>query len=289
MRPTSPLIERVLGDEIYYRNGPPIWKDVPEAGDAREARDACIRRLRRFSSDFAGAAQLADTLDQCASRRRCMSGACPECLRAFQRWFVSQVVEHATAADPGELHSISVIFSEHSAAEDQLASLDTTNMKRSVSEAIKNLDDLEWIAGGIDLSLNDDAQKGHGVYWQPQLYAIVYGNVATLSEVLRNKYVRSETVSRPVQIKDCDGFELAVSYAFKTYFNRRIAYQREVGPPEKRRTCWHTRKVSLRPPEHVQAMLWMHQIGLGGRLYLRGVRMTRVRAAVELVQIKKLE
>jgi hypothetical protein len=36
-------------------------------------------------------------------------------------------------------------------------------------------------------------------------------------------------------------------------------------------------------------MIWMHQIGLGGRLFLSGVRMTRVGDSVGLIKIKKLE
>ena len=40
-----------------------------------------------------------------------------------------------------------------------------------------------------------------------------------------------------------------------------------------------------------RAMLWMHKIGFSGRLFLRGVRMTRTGNGVGLVQIKmkKLE
>ena len=36
-------------------------------------------------------------------------------------------------------------------------------------------------------------------------------------------------------------------------------------------------------------MLWMHKVGLGGRLFLHRVRMTRTGDSVGLVQIKKLE
>lgn len=283
------LIARIFGDETHYRNGPPTWKDAPTAGDAGEARNASIKRLRRFASEFDGAGDLADTLEKCASGHRCMSGACPECIRAFRRWFIPQIVDDlATLPDPDELHSISIIFPKHRTPADQLASLDTTNMRRSVSEAIKNLDGLEWMAGGIDLSLNDDTMKGLGVAWQPQLYAIAYANGATLSDKLRDKYRPTDLVRRPVQIKACDGSELAVSYSYKTDFIRRVAYLK-TDPSNNRRPHWDTRKVSLSPRNHVQAMLWMHKVGFDGRLYLRGVRMTRVGNGVGLIQIRKRE
>ena len=254
-----------------------------------EARGSYVKRLRRFARQFPEAKKLANVLARCKRRRRCMSGACPECGRAFQRWFVSQVGELAGNANPNHLNSISIVFLNHRTAEDQLTGLDTGGMKRSMSETIKNADDLAWIAGGIDLSLNDDVQKKQGIAWQPQLYAIAEADVSGLSKVLRERFSPTQSARRPVQIKACDGSETAVSYAFKTDFVRRIAYRTEVGPPENRRKCWRTRKVSLRAGEHVQAMLWMHKIGLAGRLFLRGVRMTRTGSDVGLVQMKKLE
>ena len=163
-------------------------------------------------------------------------------------------------------------------------------MKRSMSETIKNADDLAWIAGGIDLSLNDDRQKKQGIAWQPQFYGLAdVTNVEVLSNLLRSTYSPTKTAPRPVQIKQCDGSTKVILYAFKTDFVRRIAFRTEIGPPDRRRKCWQTRKVSLRASEHVRAMLWMHRVGLAGRLFLRGVRMTRTGKSVGLVQMKKLE
>jgi len=185
---------------------------------------------------------------------------------------------------------ISLAFPNHRTPEDQLTVLDTASIKRSLSETTKKATGLAWMVGGIDLSLNDDTQKNRGIGWQPQFFGFAnVSDVTMLSKLLRHTYRPSKTAPRPVQIKECDGSALAFSYAFKPEFVRRIAYRTEVGPPDKRRRCWHTRKVSLRPPEHVQAMLWMHQIGLAGRLFLKGIRMTRVGDSVGLIKIKKLE
>ena len=46
---------------------------------------------------------------------------------------------------------------------------------------------------------------------------------------------------------------------------------------------------SLRPVDHVQALLWLDSIGFAHRLYLRGVRMTQSNKGVALARIKKLE
>jgi hypothetical protein len=285
-----PLIARALADEDYYGDGPPTWPGAPTSNDAKKARRSYVKRLRRFARQFPEAKKLAKILARCKRRRRCMSGACPECGRAFQRWFVSQVVVLTGNADPEDLNSTSIIFPHHRTAEDQLTGLDTTGMKRSISETIKDADGLKWMAGGVDLSLNDDSKKKQGIAWQPQFYGLAdVTNVEALSNQLRGTYSPTKTAPKPVQIKECDGSTKVISYAFKTDFVRRIAFRAEVGPPDNRRKCWHTRKVSLRAGEHVQAMLWMHRVGLAGRLFLRGVRMTRTGNSVGLVQIKKLE
>jgi len=285
----SPLIAKILANEDYYGDGPPTWLNARSSKHAKEARKSSIKRLRHFASQFPETKALAKTLARCKPRRRCMSGSCPECRRAFQRWFVAQVVDLAGNADPDDLNSASIIFEKHRTAGDQLNTLAITGMKRSISEIIKNTDDLGWMAGGIDLSLNDDTQKNQGIFWQPQLYAICCADVSNLSKVLRERFKSTEATHRPVQIKSCDGTKAAVSYAFKTEFVRRIAYWGKSASSQNPRESWHTRKVSLRAVEHVQAMLWMHKIGLAGRLFLRGVRMTRNGDGVGLAKIKKLE
>ena len=137
------------------------------------------------------------------------------------------------------LNSISAVFPKHRAAENQLKTIKPTGMKRSLSETIKNMDHLGWLIGAIDISLNDDRQKNLGIAWQPQFYGFAnMTNVEPLSNVLRKAYSPTDTVSKAVQIKECDGSPSALSYAFKTRFVRRIAYLTEAGPPDKRRKCW---------------------------------------------------
>jgi hypothetical protein len=106
------LTARVLSDEAHFGDGPPTWRNAPTSGEAGKARERAIKRLRRFADDFAWTEQLADILVDCKPDYRCMSGACPECGRAFQRWFVSQV---EVLADSGseDPHSASIIFSKH--------------------------------------------------------------------------------------------------------------------------------------------------------------------------------
>lgn len=86
-----PLIARVLADEFWFGNKPPGWPGAPTAADAKKARKRYIKRLRRFTPDFPEAKKLAKIVARCKKSRRCMGGACPECGRAFQRFFVCEV------------------------------------------------------------------------------------------------------------------------------------------------------------------------------------------------------
>ena len=211
-----------------------------------------------------------------------MSGACPECGRAFQRWFVGQVTKLAEA-NSTPLSAVSIAIAENRTPEDRLHTLHTTAMKRALSYVLNKAPGISWVAGGIDLSLNDDTQKGSDIGWLPQFYGFVAtSDIKTLSDLLRKRYPKTKQAPRPVQVKACDGSTEALSYGFKSEFVRRVAYRDQQGR-------WNTRKISLPPKHHVQAMLWMHKIGLSGRLFLKNVRMTRIGHHVELLKIRKLE
>jgi hypothetical protein len=238
-----PLIARILSQEGFFPDSPPTWSGAPTAREAKEARERSVKRLRRFSTQNPGAHQLAEILSACGHQCRCTSGACPECGRAFQRWFVSQVQNLVGKSSPGDLKCVSVVFEDRRVAADNLMDLHAINLKRSFSAVAAKIDRLNWIVGGIDLSLNDDRQKRQGIAWQPQTYALVKGNLNTLATDLREKFGSTALVSRPVQIKRCDGSAEVISYAFKTEFVQRIAYKAELS----HRQCWSTRKVSLPP------------------------------------------
>ena len=288
--PTSGLVARILTHEHWFGDGPPRWADAPAPRQTRRDRLFRIKRLRRFAQTQPGAEKLADILARCKRRRRCTSGACPECGRAFQRWFVSQVMNLASYENSRQLIAVSIAFPHHRSVGDKLDTLNTTKMKRDLTETIKNYDDVRWVAGAIDLSLNDDTQRNVPICWQGQLYGFTeVSNRKQLSKLLRDTFKKTRKAKRPIQTGECDGSPLAISYGYKNDFVRRIGYRGQAGPPGNRRTCWKTRKVSLRPMEHVRAMLWLHRVGLAGRLFLRGVRMTRTGDSVGLVKIKKRE
>ena len=105
--------------------------------------------------------------------------------------------------EPGEqrrslkLIAVSIAFPHHRTAEDKLDTLNTTKMKRSLTETIKDADGLSWMVGGTDLSLNDDTQKKLDIAWQPQFYGFAdVTSVEILSKVLRDTFTANQNSSK---------------------------------------------------------------------------------------------
>jgi hypothetical protein len=287
----KPLVAEVLGDERWYGNGEPRWEKARGSDQAGHRRRCCVKRLRRVGKGQAAAEDLADLLDGCAPGNRCMSGACPECSRAIQRWFVANIRRLIHASDRErrrKLVALSIVFRTGAAKPGKLDTLDLANIRRSFTVVVNAIGGIHWFGAGFDISLNDYTARWAGTGWQLQLYGTAnIKDRATLSKRLRTQYLPGVLISRPVQTKRSDGSASAVSYGFKTDFVRRVTYWGTVGPEGERRKCWQTRKVSLKPNEHLELLLWLHKIGLAGRLYFRGVRMRRTQNGVMLVEIRK--
>jgi hypothetical protein len=99
---THPDVRQILqGTEAarWYGDGPPQWrqgrKKAPcqTAADAADAQRKAIRHLDWHGAHLEQARTVRSVLASCKAGNRCMSGACPVCMRAFQRWFVAAVDE----------------------------------------------------------------------------------------------------------------------------------------------------------------------------------------------------
>jgi hypothetical protein len=288
--PSPPLIAEILTDEVWYRDDRP-WDGAPPSEQAVRKRLANVKRLRRYAGKLWAAKATADRLAACEPRNRCMSGACPECTRAFQRWFVDSTERLTQARNSHhELVTASIVFPNGWVPWHLTNTISVQNLKRAVTRSIEGSPVVDWMVGGIDISLNDDRQKSLGMGWQLQVYALaMVKDRNAFASLLRDQFRRTAQISRPVQIKAYDGSSEANSYAFKTEFVRRIAYRGRTTTKGKNRECWMTRKVSLPPVDHADLLVRLDSIGLAQRLYLRGVRMTMTNNGVALAKVKKTE
>jgi len=261
----------ILRNEDLFGNAAPKWKQAPTADDAHFKRVRLIKRLHRFSHDFKGSAELAARLQTCVPRCRCRSGACPECGRAFQRWLVAQMrrfIRVGNRPKPGELVAVSITSPVWRSEPGHLDTFDLSKMRKEAIEAIEQTEEVQSAILGLDMSMNDDTEKGFGLTWQGQLYGFArVSDRRAFSKSLRRSFPRDERVTRPVLVKPCDGTTRAFSYAIKPEFVRRITFwgdgKTQTGEPRK---CWRTRKVSLKAREEVELRLFLDQIGLSKRL-----------------------
>ena len=87
LRQSLELPEKYYGDDIFVR-----WEGCDEhplakAEEAVEWRLHLIELLLSSASHQSIKRALAARLADCRIGRRCLSEACPECIRAHQRWF----------------------------------------------------------------------------------------------------------------------------------------------------------------------------------------------------------
>lgn len=79
----------------WYGDGDPQWtqgkrgRPCQTAEQALAERRKAIKLLKRHGGTDPRANRVRVRLESCTSKRRCLSGACPECQRAYQRWFVT--------------------------------------------------------------------------------------------------------------------------------------------------------------------------------------------------------
>ena len=138
------LLEKVLrgaDGERWFGDGPPLWtqgrKDRPAKTlrQARLQRRQLVKALRRHGRGDEAALRLADKIAACRPRRRCLSGACPECTRATQRLFVATSDRLITLSEISMI-AVSVVFRGAGIAEGKLAQTGRP-IQRSLTKAAR--------------------------------------------------------------------------------------------------------------------------------------------------------
>src|SRR4051794_14459973 len=119
--PASLQIKVILlghGARRWYGDGPPRWvqgaKQQPcqTAEEAVDARRKAIKHLKKHGTGNPAAKRVRHALKSCEPHQRCLSGACPECMRAFQRWFVhaaDEFIRSHPASETGGFKAVSLV------------------------------------------------------------------------------------------------------------------------------------------------------------------------------------
>jgi hypothetical protein len=138
----KPWVIAAINDESRY---PPdrLWKKEPTAEFAYHERLKRIKFLRKYSKTDPKAAVLAHRLETCELDQRCLSGACPECGRLFQRWFVRRskkfIAKHISRPKQ-ELVAVSIVPWTPIVRPGQLLTVDVVNLQRRLKYTLKKAD-----------------------------------------------------------------------------------------------------------------------------------------------------
>jgi hypothetical protein len=119
MRNRTSLILKARRRGSCYRDGKPFWtqgkrgRPCRTAEDAEKERLSVVKLLRRYGRGSSKARKLARRIKECAKGNRCLSGACPVCLRAYQRLFVSAARKALTGGKRYRIVSIVPVDAIH--------------------------------------------------------------------------------------------------------------------------------------------------------------------------------
>jgi hypothetical protein len=130
------------------------------------------------------------------------------------------------------------------------------------------------IIGAIDWSFNEVEGKNRK-RWSRHLHGVTpEGGTSTDLKALKKQFPKSRDVRKPVHVVPWDGDPQALRYLVKQPTKRRISFtgtrfDKKTG---KHRTCRDTDKQPLRSRDRLQLLLHLDDIGIAGRLFLKGVQ-----------------
>jgi hypothetical protein len=204
-----------------------MWEKEPSAETISDNQLKRIRFLRKHGKTNPTLILIADCLKQCEKGNRCCSGACPQCSRLFQRFYVRQSrnpIQDIIAREGKELIAICIIPSSPLVRPGQLKHFSIANFTRRIKAALDTANVKSGI-GGIDFSFNEDRDQ----QWQPFICPHVYLITSTddrekLRRTLKKIFRKTIIVHRPIKLPLFQNNAYRRSYSLKIIFKRRISY-----------------------------------------------------------------
>jgi hypothetical protein len=273
-----------------FGDGPPWWtiskgkpwqRPSPTAGEAKTQRDATVSKLRWHANRVASLAgnptattiaalALADKLEACdPPRYPCLSGACPLCVRAQQRWFVTETLHvlQPRVRRGYQAQVLSLVPELGRIPVGSLGTFDIDKFLNSVREELKACG-IKHYKLGLDASLNHRAGVASPQIWQLHIWGFFHEPKTLWREQLKTRLNPNVGATRPVKVEKPDSMEAAAAYGLKSIFPRRTSYVKANLEREDRGECWNTRDRILRGEAWVELMLFLDRIGLQRRILL---------------------
>jgi hypothetical protein len=267
------LAAAITDEEVYSSD--PLWRNAPSAEEMYEERLRRTKFLRKHGRIFPDAAAVADRLETCEPGQRCLSGACPECGRLFQRWFVrrsKKFIAKYIIRDERELIAISIVPRDAVRRAGQLHTGDIINLQRRLKYALDKTH-ISIALGAIDFSFDEDREGKYPAFWCPHFYLITSTSKKNKLRVrLQKIYSKTKAILKPVFISAFRNISERRSYALKMKFNRRIGYNEVDQKDGIIQQCRNASCDELRAAERLELFVYLDQIGLADRVIFRGAK-----------------
>ena len=161
-------------DEENSRPPKLMWRGEPTAEEMIEARLRLVGFFQKYGKRDPLANIVAKRLKSCGQGQRCLCGACPECGRLLQRWFVRKSkgfisIYLATRGD--ELIAINIVPPEPIVGPGKLDTFSIVDLHRRIKYALEKAG-IGLAIGGVDFSFNEDRKGKYDPFWCPHLYII---------------------------------------------------------------------------------------------------------------------
>ena len=219
----------------------------PTTLDRIENNQKTVEQLRSQDSDDAPA--LAETINNCRARSRCMNGACQICGAAVQRLFVKSALSLWPRGT--KLVHITIIPRLMRRSVGSLGTIDLSEVKGHLSDLLRAAEHshLRGIAF-IDLCHAID-KRSNSEAWYPHYHmAAAADDTSDLTENFRAVLPPTREVRRPILRVQLNDPDRQLHYMSKPRPSRVTRFDRPGASV-------HPLKQWLKPREHIEAALWL--------------------------------
>jgi hypothetical protein len=250
------------------------WERVCDTSEeADDRRLAVIKKLRchlKPPRNLFDAGMIV-SLRHCTAEDPCLSGNCPVCERALQRWFVSTGfhIGRRMARAGRRPRILSIVPDFGRVARGELHCLNFQGFRQKTTRAFEQAG-LPWFRGALDVSFNHEAGDRESGFFQLQWWGIVSEFDKGIHDRLVLTLNESGEVRRPVYRRKAKWPKSALGYSVKDEFTRRETFWDTSVCDRGREACFNTRDRKLLGLEWVEVNRFLRKIGLSNRILIVG-------------------
>lgn len=263
----------------FFGDGPPLWRvhrGRPNERACFSAEEADAQRLTLIRSLARShcrkkddrVERLIEKLRHCRAEARCLSGACPVCTRALQRWYVEvgAKIGRKMAQTPSQRpRFLSLVPDFGRVQPEQLFDFDIDTFKQRAIEALRRCR-ISVKLGALDVSLNHWRGDRGGCYYQFQYWALISAVPKQTRDRLAAAANATGEVRKPVLQVKRKWPKAALAYGVKSAFVRREFFYDTSVADRNRAPCINTRARDLLGADLAALTVFLDRRGLHRRL-----------------------